>query len=392
MFYHNFSYNLKIITKNRALLFWTFAFPLILGTLFFMAFKDIEKNEKLDKIRIAIIETDSWQKDFFLKEAWQSLSDVNQKDSVFHITYETEQTAKQLLKENQIEAYILYENEPEIFIKENGVESTIIKYTVEEISIQYQMNQQIIMSQIKNQESNLELSKIIEETERKIKEFEHQNQANIMDNSSKNMSYTMIEYYSLIAMTCLYGGIIAMVSMNQILANMSQKGKRISISSTKKSTLILINIASSFLLETIGLLLLFAYTILFLKIDYGPKFFYIIVLSFFGIIGGLSLGIFVSSVCKTNENTKTGIILSLSMFGSFLSGMMGITMKYIVDKNIPLLNQINPINMITDGLYALYYYEDMTRYYQNLISIILFSLILISISITMLRRQTYDSI
>ena len=49
MFRHNFWYSLKILFCIFALIFWTFAFPLILGTFFYMAFRDIEKNEKLGK-------------------------------------------------------------------------------------------------------------------------------------------------------------------------------------------------------------------------------------------------------------------------------------------------------------------------------------------------------
>ena len=46
--------------------------------------------------------------------------------------------------------------------------------------------------------------------------------------SNNNLSYTMIEFYTLIAMSCLYGGILAMASINQNLANMTSQGKRIS--------------------------------------------------------------------------------------------------------------------------------------------------------------------
>ena len=80
------------------------------------------------------------------------------------------------------------------------------------------------------------------------------------------------------------------------------------------------------------------------------------------------------------------------MLGCFLSGMMGITMKYIVDKNVPIVNRLNPANMITDGFYALYYYEKMDRFYFDLVSLFVFSAILILISVMALRRQKYDSI
>ena len=53
MFVHNFKYSLKILFKNKGLLFWTFIFPIILGTLFNLAFSNIEKIETFNKIEIA---------------------------------------------------------------------------------------------------------------------------------------------------------------------------------------------------------------------------------------------------------------------------------------------------------------------------------------------------
>ena len=80
------------------------------------------------------------------------------------------------------------------------------------------------------------------------------------------------------------------------------------------------------------------------------------------------------------------------MLGCFLSGMMGITMKYIIDKNIPIINKLNPANMITDGLYSLYYYETLDRYIFNVVSLLIFAFTLIVVSYISLRRQKYDSI
>ena len=54
MFVHNFKYSLKILFKNKGLLFWTFIFPIILGTLFNLAFSNIEKTETFNKIDVAI--------------------------------------------------------------------------------------------------------------------------------------------------------------------------------------------------------------------------------------------------------------------------------------------------------------------------------------------------
>ena len=45
MFIHNFKYSLKVLFRNKSLIFWTFIFPILLGTFFRMAFNDIENNE-----------------------------------------------------------------------------------------------------------------------------------------------------------------------------------------------------------------------------------------------------------------------------------------------------------------------------------------------------------
>jgi len=80
------------------------------------------------------------------------------------------------------------------------------------------------------------------------------------------------------------------------------------------------------------------------------------------------------------------------MLGSFFSGMMGITMKYIIDTNAPIINQINPASMITDGFYSLYYYDTLERYFLNIGGLIIFSSLMLVLSWVSLRRQKYDSI
>ena len=98
------------------------------------------------------------------------------------------------------------------------------------------------------------------------------------------------------------------------------------------------------------------------------------------------------SYAKLIENAKTGISIAVTMLGCFFAGMFGITEKYIIDTKLPIINMINPVNMITDGFYSLYYYTTYTRYWNNIISLIIFSTILLVISTLGLRRQRYDSI
>lgn len=391
MFFHNLKYALKALYKNKALIFWTFAFPIILGTLFKLAFQDIESNEKLSIIEIGIVTNETWNQQTLCQETFLELSNSEKNNQLFEIEYGTEQELAQSLENDEISGYLLFEETPKIIVKNSGINETIFKQVTEEIAETTTLYETIIQTEIQKQTNIEDFGEMINRITSKIEEIQ-KNPINIKDNSSKNMSYTMIEYYTLIAMTCLYGGILGMVAINKNLANMSAVGKRISISSSKKGTLLASSILASFLIQLLGLALLFLYTIVVLKVDYGSKTFYIILLAIIGSLAGLSLGVATACLCKGSENTKTGIILAITMTGCFLSGMMGITMKYVIDTHIPLLNQLNPANKITDGLYSLYYYDTMNRYTMNCISLLIFSGILLILSTIVLRRQKYDSI
>lgn len=397
MFIHNFKYTIKTLLKNKALIFWTFAFPIILGTFFNMAFSNIENSESFKSFDIAVIENKNYEDYKYYKNALDSISDENSDNKIFNINYLTREDALNALENDEIYGIITFQDKPEIIVKASGINETILETVTEEIREQIVLSKDLIENKIKNiinteNSVNIDYAKLSSELYKEIEELIKQNETNIEDITNKNMSYTMIEFYTLIAMTCLYGGILGMVAINKSLANMSNHGKRVSISAIKKSSLIISNVLASYLIQLFGLALLFIYTIFVLKIDYGNNIPLIILLSLIGSLAGLSLGITTASVFKTNENLKTGIMISFTMLGCFLSGMMGITMKYIIDKNLPIINMLNPANMITDGFYSLYYYGPSDRYYFNIISLLIFTGILLSISIFSLRRQKYDYI
>lgn len=386
MFLHHFKYSMKTLFKNKLLLFWTFAFPIILGTLFQMAFHNIEQSETLDMIPIAIVKTESNSENNRIIHALNQLN--SSADSLFSITYSSEQEANDLLKKRKISGYLIVTDSLKVVVKENGINQTILKYVTEEIlEMEDMMKQMILHGDFSSMEENLD-----QELYLKINQIKERYHTDLVNVSNSNLSYTMIEFYTLIAMTCLYGGILGLYLVNQNLANQSANGKRVAISPTSKNKIIFSSALAGYTVQLIGISLLFLYTIFVLHINYGEDFLKILILTLVGCFAGLSMGIMIASVFKANENTKTGIVIAFTMLGCFLSGMMGITMKYMIDKNMPIINFINPASMITDGFYVLYYYETLGRYYFDVISLIIFSFVMILLSIHSLRRQTYDSI
>lgn len=384
MFIHNLLYDLKILLKNKNLIFWTFAFPIVLGVLFNMAFSKIEDGMKLDVFDIAIVESDNFSSNDYYIKAYKSLSEGE--DKLFNIKYTNLKDAKELLLDKKITGYIEFLEIPVITIKENGINETVLSTVTEEIIRGEVIANNVVENEIRKE--NFDYDAI----NTKVNEVIKISKDVIEDKSSKNLSITMIEYYTLIAMSALYGGIISMTSLNYSIANMSNNGKRVSIAPTKKSTVILSSLTASYLIQIIGIAVLMLFTVFVLKVDFGDNLLRTIIMALLGSFAGLSLGTFIASVFKISETSKIGIIIGITMLYSFLSGMMGMTLKYYVDTHANIINKINPAAMITDGFYSLYYYETSSRYFFNLISLSVYSIVLLIISYISLRRQKYDSI
>ncbi len=358
-----------------------------------MAFSNIENSEKLNIIDIAIIDDENFNSDEIFKQTFKNLSDEENDDRIFNTKYVKEDVAKELLENDEIIGYLkIEENTPKVVIKSSGINETVFKYITEEITgtaeIVKNKAEYNISKEMATGNFNIDYEKIYQDA----LELAQNQEVNIKDISSSNLSYTMIEFYTLIAMACLYGGILGMTAINQNLANMGSMGKRVGVSPVSKVKLVLSSLIASYIIQLIGIAILFVYTILVLKVNYGNNLSLIILLAMAGSLAGLSIGLIVGTVLKCNENTKTGIIISITMLGCFLSGMMGITMKYVVDKNVPILNKINPASMITDGFYSLYYYDTLDRFWFNVSSLLIFSTVMIAFSYFSLRRQKYDSI
>lgn len=402
MLLHNFKYMFKTLFRVKPLIFWTFAFPLILGIFFNMAFSNIEKAEYFDAIDIAVVDNEYFQMDVYMKETLAALSDTKNDDRMFNIKYVTEEKAQKLLSDNDIAGYLLSgEQGSKIVISKNGTNQTIFKSAIEEINQTADVVQKNIvmtdgmldMYQPENFMSDKAArAQLLAKVRDIVNEVAQKREVNLKNISKDNLSYTVIEFYTLIAMTCLYGGIIGMSAINQNLANMNCNGRRVAMSPTRKGTIVFSSLLAGYAVQIIGMILLFLFSIFILKVDFGDNLPLIVLLALAGCLSGLAIGIAVGVLFKVKEGTKIGIILAISMVGSFFSGMMGVVIKYQIDKHLPLLNKLNPAAMITDGFYSLYYYDTYERYIVNISSLLIFSAVMVIISWGGLRRQQYDSI
>lgn len=378
MFLHIFKYRLKVLVRNRSTIFWTLIFPIVLSTLFCVTFSGINKQETFKAIDIAVINDNYYKSDKSFSSVMESLS--KGKDKLFELKVTDEAKAKSLLASGDINAYIVDGKKKMMFVNNSGLSQSIVKSFLDQYS-----------------QSEASINRIISENPSSM--------AAVLNDIKKNTDYlkevsatkakpdfTLIYFYSLIAMACLYGSFFGVSEVNAIQADLSDQAARLNLSPVHKFKAFLSSLAASIVVHFLEMVILLAYMVFVLAIDFGSKPEYVLLTVFAGSFLGISLGAFLSAIIKKNEGIKIAIILAVTMTGSFLAGMMYIDIKYLVSTYLPILAMINPVNLITDAFYSLYYYDTYEKFFFNFSGLVAFSFVFCVGTYLILRRRKYASL
>lgn len=381
MFFHNFKYRLKTVFHAKEEVFWILIFPILLGTCFYAAFSNVtESTENFSTINVAIVLDDNAQSES-IKEVFNSMSVDENEDGLLSITYCDINNAKSLLNKEDITGIIQFtENSPEIIVNEDGINESILKAIVDK----YVQSADILANISQNNPEAL--ANVIDSI---YSEAEYITTNKLSDG---NMDMFTDYYYSLIAMTCLFGSLSGQSCAEKLKANISAQGMRKSLTSANRLVLILSDFSATYLLQIIANAILVCYLNFVLKINLGANFGLIMLTVATGSLIGVSMGIFIGSIPKISSTIKLTIISASTLFSSFLSGLMVGGIKYNIEEYIPIVNKLNPATIITDALYSLNVYDTYERFTVCIISLVAYCVIFCVASYLMTRRESYASL
>lgn len=379
MFTHIFINRLKVLLRDRSLIFWTLVFPIILGTFFNLALGNINSGEDFKSIKVAVVENEEYKKDEGFKE---TLKQVTQgEDPLLDLTMVTnESEGKALLNESKVDGIIVIKDSIELIVLKSGINQNIVRNFLDSYQQTISSANHILSE---NPKAAYEFFDNVESREAYIKE---------VSLTSQEPDNVLNYFYTLIAMACFYASIFGNDEITKIQANLSPLAARINIAPVHKFKTLLASMSASFLISFLELLALLAFTIFILGVDYGTKTGLVVFTVLIGSIAGVSFGALISATVKKDENLKIGILMGVTMTGSFLAGMMYQDMKYIISKYVPVLSYLNPVNLLTDALYSLYYYDTLTRYAINMVCLIVFIMLSWLVTYILIRRRKYASI
>lgn len=381
MFYDNLKYRIKCIIRDKQMMFWNLLFPIILATLFNLALSNLSTAEEFSIIDIAIVKDNNFNNNKEFIDVVKTVSDNKQDNDLFNVEYTSNEKAKKLLDNNKIEGYIYFDKDINVVVKKSGINQTIIKTFVDE----YKQTSSTI-NNIISKKPQILYEMNVEEI------FARTNYIKEVSISQNEIDVKINYFYTLIAMACMYGGFFGVKEIAYIQANQSPQGARTSVAPTHKFKVAMASMVASTLVQLFDIGVLIAYISLGLKISFTNQLGYVILTCIIGTITGTTFGTFIGVILKKKEGVKIGVLIGSTMVMSYLAGMMYDKMKYIVNDNVPILGYINPVNLIADSFYSLYYYDTTTKLFINLFILCIISTIFTVFTYLVLRRQKYASL
>lgn len=378
MFFHLYITRIKCLAKDKSLLFWSLFYPMILGTLFFAGFgNSMDLQENFQTIPVALVSESNETNDF--SEILESVSnDSDQK--LFDVLHTTKDEATQMLDEKEVDGIIIASKNPSLIVKASGMNQSILKSFMD----QYQQSAKIIGEiSTTNPEALTNVIDSLNANTSMLKEV-------TLNGSSSNA--LLQYYYALMAMTCMLGCYYGLKNAKDTQANQSSIAARRAITPTHKMYLIFTEILAAITLHFTDIVLIFIYLRFVLRIPIGNQPGLFLLCCFMGCLIGVCLGQFLGAIIKAGVELKTALLTAITLILSFLSGLMIATIPNTIEKNIPIINRINPTTLLTDAFYCLTVYDDYSRFTKNLISLAIMAIIFCIISFIVTRREKYASI
>ncbi len=381
MFIHSFRYELLQYLREKEALWWNLLFPLVLATLFHIAFSGLASDELFTAIPTAVV-TENDGSDAF-REVIDSLNEPGE-NRFLDVTYCSKEEALTLLEQKKVIG-ILYEGSPvslAVSAEMNGVklEQSILNCFVEQYNMQAHALEQIASTHPENLSAavdalNVDTAYTVESSY-----------------SDGNMDPQTTYFFSLIAMSCLFASMGGLQVAIRNQANLSQIGARKCLSPVPKSISLAGALCAAVLFQFFCVSIGIIYMRGVLNVDFGREFFNILLTCLVGCFSGVSIGFCTGCISHMGEGVKSGLLMAVTMFFSFLSGLMMGNIRIYIENYCPWLNRINPAALISDSFYALSIYQSHSRYLTNLVTLIVISVLFCATGFIMVRRDKYAAL
>lgn len=392
-----FKITVKTALRTPSVVIWTLLFPIVLATVFNFMFESLRAKDSIDPVPVAVVDDGAWEDSPFsevideLVEGDEPLFDVQ--------TAKTEDAARELLLSGAVDGVYMADEagDPHLLLApENSSVHTagdnatyeVNRSIIEVVASSYLQNRALIDRIAAENPLLFTNPDAIEQ------ELTQNVELNEISLTHSQPDQTVRYYYALLGMASMFAAQVAEGMVCRLQPTTSDLGARRSISGTSRVRLLLSTLAACWLVSTafLGIALLYICTTG--NIDFAGRepicLLGITAASLFSTCLGALIG---ALPIKGGADARSGILTMLTCLLAVFAGLYGQPTMELADsiaQACPAAMWINPVSLIRDVFYSIYYYDALEPFALRALMCIALAAVAFAASAVFFRRQSYE--
>ena len=374
------SYQVLRLLRDKVLLVWTLAFPIIMSLIFMAAFSALDDSYEADPIEMGVVQDDAYEAAEGFDAFIAALS--SEQDGTHLINthrYATEHEAETAAKNGDTVGYIkVADGTPVLRVLPNDSAANTVPVLRAALDSYEQTRAQYaaLAAQGAGPEQIAAMQVQHVSTQR----------AQITESPS---SPTVRYYFALLAFACGMGMHISMLAVQEVVAGSSPLGARRTLAGIPRWKVLAGTLGAAWLGILVCLLAAFWFIRLVVGVDFGAH------------TGMCHLAIGVSSLLScaagaalgTVRGMRTGVVSGITCLLSLFTGLYGTAAQELADtvqNSLPLLAQLNPLWQSAHCFFSLLYYDSLAPFAHSCAVMGAMACLFLSIALVRMRRMSHE--
>lgn len=380
---------MKSILRNKALLFWPLAFPVIMATMFGAMFANLASGYVYEPFQLGVVRDESYVSAPGLADLLDELSSPTAETHYLALTTcDNSADAEARVNANELTGYLTVDADgiPQLHLSRSMQQSdsaTVVRSildsyvrTVAELRTvaaekpELLANPAVAQATIASFQTNAVSTTRLELTR---------------TNPDPSVRY----FYALLAMTTGMVGMIGAFAVGRTQANASPVGARVSVAGVPRWKMLVATLAASWVCGFACLVVAFAYMRFMVGVDFGGREGWCLV----ALAASSLLAMAAGALVGTTPGVKTGIFSAISCVLSVFTGLYGTGSQRLADTvaaNAPMLAQANPLWQISRSFFTLLYYDSLAPFARTCAVLVAMSAALMALAALRMRRHRYE--
>ncbi len=386
---------IRMLLLTPSAVVWALIFPIVLTTVFNFMFEPLRAQTSIEAVEVAVVDDEAWR-DAPFAQVVDALTEGDEPLLKIHAV-ESEHEAREVLEQGVIcGAYAVdaATGEPHVILaplsasSDSDASYEINRSIIEAVATSYLQNQELVTHIAASNPMALANTGAVQSAFAQT--------ASVQEISlTHSQPDTVVRfYYALLGMASLFAAQLAEDVVWKLQPRASQVGARRAVSGTSSMRLLAQAIAACWTVSTGFLAIAFGYICVTAHIDFAGR--ELLCLTGIAAASALSCGIGAAIGAlpgKLTADSRSGILTAATCLLSIFAGLYGEPTMALADRiaqAFPAAMWINPVSLIRDLFYSLYYYDALAPFLLRAGACVGMAALFCCVAVAFMRRQNRE--